>query len=267
MNNQYAQNNQQQAQFFNLHLNAVGYINGFKWNSEGGFAIIEFCGLEGPSEKPEYRFFSLVMTEAVAEIIGQYAQAIMAEAKVFASLRIAKWEPKPFIYPEGHQLAGQLGVSNFGTVINLQSLTINGQRVYEGQKRNNNQGNRRQGGNYQGRGQGQGGRGNYQGGGYSRQAGQPGGYQPQPQNPAPQGQGFQQPPAREQGFQQPAAHQPPVAPHQGAQGGYSQPAPMAPSAGVPAGYTPAPQQQAAPVPPAACAMPMASGYGAYKPHH
>jgi hypothetical protein len=119
-----------QQRYFNLHVNAAGWINGIKMVEGNGqpFFVVEFTALEGNAENPKYHFFSLVMTDAVSELLTAYQGDLDQGAKLFSSLRIANLDTVPFTFQSGER-AGEIGVSLRGKIISVQSLTIDGQKI------------------------------------------------------------------------------------------------------------------------------------------
>lgn len=129
-------NSNQQNNFFNCHLNAVGYINSLREceGQSGPFLVAQFCALEGRSDAPTHRYYSLTLTEKMAELLCQFWDEINGEQKCFANLRIGNTEYTPFQYPQDHaNYPGQLGVNCTGKLLSIQSLSIDKQKVDLGQ--------------------------------------------------------------------------------------------------------------------------------------
>lgn len=123
--------NNQNSNFFNCHLNAVGYINSLREfdGPNGSFLVAQFCALEGRSDAPTHRYFNLTLTQGMSDLLVQFWDEINSEQKCFANVRIGNMEFTPFAYPADHKNAGQLGVNCTGRLLSIQSLSINKQRV------------------------------------------------------------------------------------------------------------------------------------------
>lgn len=123
--------NNQNSNFFNCHLNAVGYINSLREHEgpNGTFLVAQFCALEGRSDAPSHRYFNLTLTQGMSDLLGQLWDEINSEQKCFANVRIGNMEFTPFAYPADHKYSGQLGVNCTGRLLSVQSLSINKQRI------------------------------------------------------------------------------------------------------------------------------------------
>lgn len=126
-----SQNTGNQNNFFNCHLNAVGYLNSLQEmeGPKGKFMVANFCALEGRSDDPTHRYFNLTLTEKMADLLVGFWDEINGEQKCFANLRIGNMEFTPFVYPQNHRLAGQMGVNCSGRLLSIQSLSIDKQKV------------------------------------------------------------------------------------------------------------------------------------------
>lgn len=119
---------QQQASFFNIHTNAMGYLNRVEMiqGNSGDFIVLNFGALEGPSDRTSTTFINLtVPAKQVEEIISSFWDEINnPEIKVFASVRIAGLSATPFVFGESSKSPGALGVNYNGKLINILSLKV-----------------------------------------------------------------------------------------------------------------------------------------------
>jgi Protein of unknown function (DUF3577) len=121
---------QQESSYFNIHTNAMGYLNKVEMvqGSNGDFIVVNFGALEGASDKTVTTFINLTVPAKQAEgIIRTFWNDINnPQVKVFASVRIAGLSAAPFIFSEQSKTPGALGVNFSGKLINILSLKVGG---------------------------------------------------------------------------------------------------------------------------------------------
>lgn len=126
-------NNREEKSYFNHHVNAVGYLNGISERSgqNGTFYVLKFTALEGEVGSPNYHFYNLTVPsqDLLNLIMGYWNDVNDEQTKVFISCRLSGLSISPFEFDQTSKNAGQLGVVLGAKLINLQSLTINGQKI------------------------------------------------------------------------------------------------------------------------------------------
>ncbi|MCR6481054.1 DUF3577 domain-containing protein [Variovorax sp. ZS18.2.2] len=133
-----------ETKFFNLHVSGVGYLNRVRWvtpNSRGGrrsepFLACSVAALRGNSDDPAYTYFDFrVSGEEAIAIVGDLEKAVTERRKVFVTFRAG--DLYPHLYerdvrdsegkPTGRK---EMAVLIKGRLLVINSVTIDGDRVY-----------------------------------------------------------------------------------------------------------------------------------------
>ncbi len=122
------------TRYFNVHTEAAGYINALKEvpGQKGSFWASKFTCLEGHPDKVEKVYIDFTIPgEDVLDVLGPYKDQINAATQVFAVIRYAKFRATPFIYPQGSQNAGKMGVNYTAKLIKVLFLKVGDQVVFD----------------------------------------------------------------------------------------------------------------------------------------
>lgn len=128
------------SSYFNVKMNCVAYINEIKTEKARKFGEddrvrISLSVLHGNAQKPKKEFYSLVIATAESkEILGLvWSDINNPTKKVLGSFIVSKSDSRPFIFESGKK-QGSLGVTHFGTLLEIKLLKVNGEEVYSQEK-------------------------------------------------------------------------------------------------------------------------------------
>lgn len=139
-----AQNQAQNLEYFNLHVNGVGYLNRVRWvtpNARGGrrsepFLACSIAALRGNSGDPAYTYFDLrVSGQEAIDIVSDLEGAVVDKRKVFVSFRCADIYPHLYdrdVRDDRGRPTGQRETAALtkGRLILINSVTVDGERVF-----------------------------------------------------------------------------------------------------------------------------------------
>lgn len=91
--------------YFDLHVTGLGYVNRIrevKPRKGDAFLACDIAALNGPGDKPEYRYFDVCVSGADAQhLIRRCKDAVDAEKKVLIGFRLGDLWPDLFTYTKG----------------------------------------------------------------------------------------------------------------------------------------------------------------------
>lgn len=134
-----------QANFFNLHLSGVGYINRIRWVNPSGrqgrraepFLACSIAALRGKADEPDYTYLDLkVSGEEAIQMVDRLGEDVEAQRKVFVSFRVG--DIYPHIYDrevkdrQSGRKTGEWETASLikGRLLAINSITIDGERVF-----------------------------------------------------------------------------------------------------------------------------------------
>lgn len=126
----------QQSAFFNLHTTGIGYLSNIREvqpKKGNAFLSCNISALTGDVSEPEYRFFNVnVAGEQNEKLIRRCQQAVNAKKKVLISFTLGDLWTDHFVYDKDTQYhkKGDIGVTLKARLINIKSITIDGEKVY-----------------------------------------------------------------------------------------------------------------------------------------
>ena len=133
-------NSSNNKSYFNVNMKCVAYINEIKAEKarkvgEDDKVRISLSVLHGNAQKPKKEFYSLLIaTEASKEILGLVWSDINNPTKyVLGSFVVSKSDSRPFMFESGKK-QGLLGVTHFGTLLEIKLLKVDGEQVYAQEK-------------------------------------------------------------------------------------------------------------------------------------
>lgn len=120
--------------YFDLHVTGLGYVNRIrevKPRKGDAFLACDIAALNGPSDKPEYRYFDVRVSGADAQhLIRRCEEAVKAERKVLIGFRLGDLWPDLFTYSKGKN-EGKPGVSLKGRLLFVSWIKVDGNLVYK----------------------------------------------------------------------------------------------------------------------------------------
>ena len=120
--------------YFDLHVTGLGYVNRVrevKPRKGDVFLACDIAALNGPSDKPEYRYFDVRVSGADAQhLIRRCKDAVDAEKKVLIGFRLGDLWPDLFTYTKGKR-QGEAGVSLKGRLLFVSWIKVDGALVYK----------------------------------------------------------------------------------------------------------------------------------------
>ena len=120
--------------YFDLHVTSLGYVNRIrevKPRKGDAFLACDIAALNGPSDKPEYRYFDVRVSGADAQhLIRRCEEAVKAERKVLIGFRLGDLWPDLFTYSKGKN-EGKPGVSLKGRLLFVSWIKVDGNLVYK----------------------------------------------------------------------------------------------------------------------------------------
>lgn len=120
--------------YFDLHVTGLGYVNRIrevKPRKGDAFLACDIAALNGPSDKPEYRYFDVRVSGADAQhLIRRCEEAVKAERKVLIGFRLGDLWPDLFTYSKGKN-EGKPGVSLKARLLFVSWIKVDGQLVYK----------------------------------------------------------------------------------------------------------------------------------------
>lgn len=129
-------NQNQQDTFFNIIAQGVAYINELKVKKaqkqgDKDEVRVTLAVLYGKSKKPKKKFFSCsVDADKARDVLRPVVNDINDENKaVLATVVVSEGDSSPFIFEEG-QKAGEMGVTHFGSLLEIKRLKVDGNVVY-----------------------------------------------------------------------------------------------------------------------------------------
>lgn len=129
-------NQNQKDTYFNVIMNGVAYINTLKvkkakTQGDKDEVRVTLAMLYGISKKPKKEYYSCTVdTEKARDVLRPVVKDINDENKsVLATVIVSKGDSSPFMFEEGKK-AGQMGVTHFGSLIEIKRLKVDGEVVY-----------------------------------------------------------------------------------------------------------------------------------------
>jgi hypothetical protein len=132
-----------QANFFNLHVSAVGYLNRIRWVEvkQAGrraepFLACSVAALRGNAEKPDYTYFDLRVSGGEAqEICDKLIDDVKAQRKVFITCKLGDIFPHQYERDvkdgEGRKTGEKESACLIkGRLLQINTVTVDGERVY-----------------------------------------------------------------------------------------------------------------------------------------
>lgn len=120
--------------YFDLHVTGLGYVNRIrevKPRKGDAFLACDIAALNGPSDKPEYRYFDVRVSGADAQhLIRRCEEAVNAERKVLIGFRLGDLWPDLFTYTKGKK-QGESGVSLKARLLFVSWIKVDGKLVYK----------------------------------------------------------------------------------------------------------------------------------------
>lgn len=127
--------NTQNQKFFNLHIQALGYVNRIREvtpKKGQPYLALDFAALSGDSNSPNYTYFNASVVGAEAQRIVRKLKANLdrePEAKILASVKLGDLSPETFVYEKGKR-AGQTGVRLYTRLLKFSMVRIDGRTVF-----------------------------------------------------------------------------------------------------------------------------------------
>lgn len=120
--------------YFDLHVTGLGYVNRIrevKPRKGDAFLACDIAALNGPSDKPEYRYFDVRVSGTDAQhLVRRCEEAVKAERKVLIGFRLGDLWPDLFTYTKGKR-QGETGVSLKGRLLFVSWIKVDGKLVYK----------------------------------------------------------------------------------------------------------------------------------------
>lgn len=120
--------------YFDLHVTGLGYVNRIrevKPRKGDAFLACDIAALNGPSDKPEYRYFDVRVSGTDAQhLIRRCEEAVEAKRKVLIGFRLGDLWPDLFTYTKGKN-EGKTGVSLKARLLFVSWIKVDGQLVYK----------------------------------------------------------------------------------------------------------------------------------------
>lgn len=120
--------------YFDLHVTGLGYVNRIrevKPRKGDAFLACDIAALNGPSDKPEYRYFDVRISGTDAQhLIRRCKDAVDAEKKVLIGFRLGDLWPDLFTYTKGKR-QGEAGVSLKARLLFVSWIKVDGKLVYK----------------------------------------------------------------------------------------------------------------------------------------
>ena len=127
-----------QKPYFDLHVTGLGYVNRIrevKPRKGDAFLACDIAALNGPSDKPEYRYFDVRVSGSDAQhLIRRCDEAVKAERKVLIGFRLGDLWPDLFTYTKGKK-QGEAGVSLKGRLLFVSWIKVDGKLVYKAESK------------------------------------------------------------------------------------------------------------------------------------
>lgn len=140
------------AQYFNAHLEGMGYLNNIKEvpSANGSFWAVTFCMLEGNPENPDKLYVSTtISSKSALEVLQKHAADINnQDVKVYGNFRLARFRAEPFVYKSGEK-QGSLGVNYNARLIKIGFLKVGERVVVESTETSDSQAQPKQNNAYQ----------------------------------------------------------------------------------------------------------------------
>ena len=134
--------------YFNLHVNGIGYINRIRWVTPrtGGrnaapFLACSISALRGDSKNPSYTYFDLRVSGSEAiQMVEQLQQDVEEQRKVVVAFRIG--DIYPHMYERNNRDTGrkEMAVLTKGRLLQINSITIDGNNVYRREEEDTSEG-------------------------------------------------------------------------------------------------------------------------------
>ncbi len=120
------------AQFFNLHVEGVGYLNRvrvIKPKNGQEFIACSISAMRGSADDVGYTKFDCRVSGAQAQkVVRMLSDDVAAEKRVLIGFRLADIYPELFTYEKGES-KGQAGVSIKGRLLRVKFAKVNGMPV------------------------------------------------------------------------------------------------------------------------------------------
>ncbi|RQR79191.1 DUF3577 domain-containing protein [Burkholderia sp. Bp9012] len=123
-----------ESTYFDLHTTGIGYFNRIREvrpKKGKPFWAVDVNILKGSSDKPDYlRFDTNVVGGDAEHLVRRCKDAVDAEKKVLAFVRLGDLWPDTFVYTKGDR-AGKTGVSLKARLLYIGWIKIDGKLVYK----------------------------------------------------------------------------------------------------------------------------------------
>ncbi|AHG19486.1 hypothetical protein Z042_07560 [Chania multitudinisentens RB-25] len=125
------------AGFFNLHINGLGYLNNIRdieGRNSGSMLCCTLNALSGPTDKPEYTRFDIVVTGKEAkDLVKRCRKAVAENKKVLMGFRLSNLNHDIFTLTKGDH-AGEQRVSLKARLIKVDWIKVGTEMVYQSEK-------------------------------------------------------------------------------------------------------------------------------------
>lgn len=130
------------ASYFNLHINGLGYLSRIRDvqpKKGDNFLACAIAALNGPTTKPEYRYFDVrVSGDEAQHLIRRCNDAVDAGKKVLIGFRLGDLWTDIYTHTKGKN-AGKQDVSLKARLIFIHWIKIDGEQVYQAKPKSSEQ--------------------------------------------------------------------------------------------------------------------------------
>ena len=119
------------ADYFDLHLNGIGYLNKVREvAAEGGnsFWSANITAIHGHIDHVQHTHFDCIVSgEEAKDLVRQLQPAVEAEQKVLVGFQLSGLSAQPFTFKKGKR-AGETGVGLKSRLLRFQWIKVDGQQ-------------------------------------------------------------------------------------------------------------------------------------------
>ncbi|MEE9412726.1 MAG: DUF3577 domain-containing protein [Methylococcales bacterium] len=128
------------ADYFNLTVKGLGYINGIKevsGDNQDSFWVCDLSALRGPVDNASYTYFDCIITGKKAlELLKKLKPNSEAKQKILIGFELGNLKAVPFMFEKGSK-QGQAGVNLTAHLLFIQWIKIASVEVYNAKPKNN----------------------------------------------------------------------------------------------------------------------------------
>lgn len=125
-------NSNAKIRYFNVHTEALGYLNGLREIApQSGqqfepFWVTTFCMLEGDPQNPTKKYINInIVNKNLVDVLLNFEGEINSDqVSVFANARLASLDAEPFVFGQNSKTPGALGINWSGKMISLNYLKV-----------------------------------------------------------------------------------------------------------------------------------------------